>query len=352
MSSSITIHDVAREAGVSINTVSRALNGQTKGMRRDAAERAERILAIAKRLGYQPHAAARALSSQRTGNIGFIMSDRISGLWSNPFWSEQLTGVERACRRHGYSLTIKSYDLSNVDSFIYPQEVGRRSIDGLILTGFICHEVLAKFHEAGIPVVSTSDNTEIAADLVPSFAIDMLRVNRELQEHLYLLGHRRVLETVPNTRVHRMRFEQHQRQADDFGMELLPIFLKDETCDEQAADAICARITAEPSRSCTALISTAQAHLAVRRILSDQGYSLPKDLGQVTTFVWPEKLFPFQQLSGIGMNLQQLGEITCDHLIAYIQEKERPLSRLLGDELEFHFQDFGSCLPVAEMRAG
>ena len=40
MSSSITIHDVAREAGVSINTVSRALNGQTKGMRRDAAERA------------------------------------------------------------------------------------------------------------------------------------------------------------------------------------------------------------------------------------------------------------------------------------------------------------------------
>ncbi|WP_246441436.1 LacI family DNA-binding transcriptional regulator [Xanthobacter tagetidis] len=83
-----TVETISAEAGVSVSTVSRALRNDP----RISAERREAIAAIAQRLGYTPHANARALVTRRTGIVGFVTGSR-----SNPFYPQLLeTLVERA----------------------------------------------------------------------------------------------------------------------------------------------------------------------------------------------------------------------------------------------------------------
>ena len=92
-----TIKDIARKAGVSYATVSRALNGKygVKAATRD------RILSVARRLGYRPNAIARGLVTRRTMTIGLIVPDI-----TNPFFPEVAGGVEDAAREAGYGVLL------------------------------------------------------------------------------------------------------------------------------------------------------------------------------------------------------------------------------------------------------
>src|SRR5688572_2182020 len=89
----ITIADVAREAGVSSQTVSRVINN--KGEIR--AETRSTVMAVIERLGYRPSSIARSLATNRTFTIGLLVPDI-----ANPFWPEIARGVEDAAWDRGY----------------------------------------------------------------------------------------------------------------------------------------------------------------------------------------------------------------------------------------------------------
>jgi len=97
MTRRVTIADVAREAGVSLQTVSRVLNN--KGEIRP--ETRSHILAIIERLGYRPNALARGLATHKTFALGLVMPDI-----ANPFFSAIARGAEEAARQAGYSLLL------------------------------------------------------------------------------------------------------------------------------------------------------------------------------------------------------------------------------------------------------
>ncbi len=96
---SVTIRDVAREAGVSVATVSRYLN-QTGPVSQEVAARLERVMA---ELNYIPRAAARNLATHKTSTIGLLLSD-IGG----DFFAPLLRGIEDVLAEHGYDLLISS----------------------------------------------------------------------------------------------------------------------------------------------------------------------------------------------------------------------------------------------------
>lgn len=98
----ITVKDVAERAGVEVKTARRALAGLTMGKRRDARERAERVLKAAEELGYSPSQAALSLRNGRTGNIGFVV-----GSITNPFFSAAAEVAMDEAERFGYSLAIR-----------------------------------------------------------------------------------------------------------------------------------------------------------------------------------------------------------------------------------------------------
>ncbi len=119
-----TIADVAQAAGVSSQTVSRAINDKGE----ISIETKERIMEIARELGFRPSHIARSLVKQQTTTIGIVIPDI-----TNPFFSEIVRGVEDLAHLHSYNVFLCNTDelpereLSSIDSLIEKQ------VDGVIL---------------------------------------------------------------------------------------------------------------------------------------------------------------------------------------------------------------------------
>src|SRR5512143_730193 len=105
-SSSVTIRDVAREAGVSVATVSRYINKNAP----ISTEVADRLQQIMSEMKYVPHAAARHLASRKTRVIGLLLNNL-----HNDFFVPLLNGVEAVVRKKGYNLIIATSHVSSPD---------------------------------------------------------------------------------------------------------------------------------------------------------------------------------------------------------------------------------------------
>ena len=119
----ITIRDVAREAGVSVATVSRAINGQGNV----APALRERVLDVARRLDYAPHQAARALSSRRSRAIGVVLPDL-----HGEFFSELIRGIGQVARANGLHLLLSSHHGDAGEQAVALQAL-RGRVDGVLV---------------------------------------------------------------------------------------------------------------------------------------------------------------------------------------------------------------------------
>ncbi|NUT18812.1 MAG: LacI family DNA-binding transcriptional regulator [Hamadaea sp.] len=100
----VTLHDVAREAGVSYATASRALNGSDRVVR---AEYADRVKAAAQKLGYAPHLSAQAIARGSTSTVALVVSDV-----EDPYFSSIAAGVTEAAEATGLIVTMAVADRS------------------------------------------------------------------------------------------------------------------------------------------------------------------------------------------------------------------------------------------------
>jgi LacI family transcriptional regulator len=176
-----TIKQVAREAGVSVATVSRVFN--EKGPVRE--ETRQRILEVALRLGYAPHAMARSLITKKTGTLGVLLPDLYG-----EFFSEVIRGVDLAARRDGYHILVSSShsDRSEVEAVL---RALRGRIDGLIV---MSPEADARALEANLPdsLPIVLLNCRVEGTAFDSINIDNYGGALAMIRHLASLGHRRI----------------------------------------------------------------------------------------------------------------------------------------------------------------
>lgn len=175
-----TIADVAREADVSIATVSRVLNENTPV----ADETAGRVRAAVAALNYIPHAAARTLASRRTDTVGLLLSD-ISGAFFQPM----LRGVEAGVRDAGLDLLIHT---TQPRSFERPHRpLGEHNTDGLLVfTGSLDEKELNRLYTIGFPVVLMHQSSPNALN-IPVVSIENLTGACNIVEHLIVTHNRR-----------------------------------------------------------------------------------------------------------------------------------------------------------------
>ncbi|MGI9281754.1 MAG: LacI family DNA-binding transcriptional regulator [Endozoicomonas sp.] len=119
-----TIKDVARQAGVSISTVSHVLNG-TRFVSED---KAYRVRQAVEALNYKPSAVARSLKTNKTYTIGML-----TGSNANPFFAEVIHGVEATCYERGYHLVLCNSDDNLDKQASYLQTLEEKRIDGLLV---------------------------------------------------------------------------------------------------------------------------------------------------------------------------------------------------------------------------
>ena len=131
----VTIHDVAKRAGVPEKTAARALAGLTMGKRRDAKERAERVLKAAAELGYQPSNIARALRQGKTKTLGLI-TGRLTNLY---FAAVAEVAMDEAARA-GYRLLIEISKWEAERTYQCVKDFLSYRVDGLLFTSSVPSE--------------------------------------------------------------------------------------------------------------------------------------------------------------------------------------------------------------------
>ena len=175
----VRLKDIAEVCGVSVATVSRALNGLTNENR----ERTAFICQTARDMGYYPNAAARTLKTSRSNNLGILYEDRMN----HEYFSSLFDELRREADAHGYDLTFLGqggFSESN-----YYEHARQRNLDGVIV-------VQADYDAAGIIRLATSsiptviiDHTYDGCDCVTS---DNRSSMDQIVRHVYARGHRRI----------------------------------------------------------------------------------------------------------------------------------------------------------------
>ena len=182
-SSSVTIRDVARKAGVSVATVSRYINRNAPV----SSEVAERLNQVMTELRYVPHAAARHLASRKTRVIGLLLSNL-----HNDFFVPLLTGIEAVIRKKEYNLIVATYHANSRNAV--PAPIGPHNTDGLLVfSDGLVDEDLATLNANGFPIVLLH-RTSPESLSIPSVTVENKEITRKLVEHLIQVhGKRRIL---------------------------------------------------------------------------------------------------------------------------------------------------------------
>lgn len=176
--SAATIKDVAREAKVSVASVSRALNGGG-GV---TAETSQRIHEAARRLHYVPHAAARMLITRRTNTVGALLPDL-----HGEFFSELIRGIDLAARARGLHLLVSSSHDGAEDAAAALRAMQGR-VDGLlILSNHVDAAFLRSNLPAGLPAVLLNSAVKNPAYAVLN--IDNYGGAHAMVRHLLETGH-------------------------------------------------------------------------------------------------------------------------------------------------------------------
>ena len=123
----VSVKDIAKECGVSVATVSKALNGHS-----DISQATkEKVRAAAQRLGYMPNSAARALKTNRTYNLGVLFVDEAQSGLTHEFFAAVLDSFKRSAEGCGYDITFINHNIGRGRSS-YLEHCRYRGVDGVI----------------------------------------------------------------------------------------------------------------------------------------------------------------------------------------------------------------------------
>lgn len=205
-----TVQDVARAAGVSVSTVSRALTGGSV-----SPSTREAVMAVAHRLGYQPNRAARGLITGRTGNLGLIVPDL-----RNPFFADVAKGVTARARAVDCGVFISDTDEDPVAELEAIATL-RHNTDGILLCS-------PRAKDAELLKAADPQNTVLLHRRVPglsSVVADIVDGTRQAIRHLRALGHRRIayVSGPEDSWAARQRLAGLAEFASDGDLEILPV---------------------------------------------------------------------------------------------------------------------------------
>jgi LacI family transcriptional regulator len=183
----VTLADIAREAGTSQSTASRALSGRGYV----AADVRKRLLATADRLGYVPDASAQTLKQKTSRVVGVVVSDL-----DNHFYGGLAAGVEQTLREADYRMMLVGDNSESTEETSAVRTFIAMRSPGVILTP-VGSDATSLLHRRGVPVVEV--DRQIATVPCDAVVIDNVRGAREAVEHLLGLGHERIALLVVDT---------------------------------------------------------------------------------------------------------------------------------------------------------
>ncbi|WP_297161264.1 LacI family DNA-binding transcriptional regulator [Thermogemmatispora sp.] len=208
----VSIADIARVAGVSHTTVSRALRDSPL----ISEETRKRIQQLALEMGYTPNAIAQSLQTRRTNTIGLAVTSI-----ADPFLSEVVRGIEEVARSAGLSVFLSATHNDPEQEIAVIETFHRRRVDGiLVASSRMTGEYKQRLDQIRIPTVLINSQAESQYELLHWVAVDDVLGARLAVEHLLALGHRAIgyVGTSSRPRSCRQRLEGYRAALADAGL--------------------------------------------------------------------------------------------------------------------------------------
>lgn len=180
----VSIKEVARRCGVSVATVSKALNGKS-----DIGEETKRrIRKIADEMGYLPNATARALRSKRSYSIGVLFGSEEDAGLTDEFFPKVMNSLKKAVEKMGYEITFINKEIGN-HTMTYLEHCRYRGVDGVVLA-------YVQYGEPEIKELIESDFPIVTVDSVfkekTSVCYDYAQGIKDLITYIHSKGHRKI----------------------------------------------------------------------------------------------------------------------------------------------------------------
>ncbi|MFP5284444.1 MAG: LacI family DNA-binding transcriptional regulator [Thermoanaerobaculia bacterium] len=308
---SATIKDVAREAGVSIATVSRVFSG--KGPVQEDTRR--RVLEVAGRLRYAPNAAARSLTTNRTGTLGVLLPDLYG-----EFFSEVIRGIDLAARKSGFHVLVSSShsDRSEVEAVL---RALRGRVDGLIVMSPEADvQALQANLPPTLPVVLL--NCRVEGGGFESINIDNYGGALGMTRHLLGLGHRRVafVQGAPGNHDAQERLRGYRDALHTYGgiwSEELEI--PGDFGEESGHRAGAALLRLDPRPTAVFTANDAMA-IGLLSALQEAGVRVPEDLAVAGFDDIPIARFLTPPLTSVRVAIAELGGRAMERLLMALEE--------------------------------
>ncbi|MDP5274071.1 LacI family DNA-binding transcriptional regulator [Chengkuizengella axinellae] len=316
-----TIYDIAREAGVSIATVSKVINNTG----RIGDKTKQKVMKVMKELDYQPSIVASALTGKRTHTIGLLIPDI-----ANPFFAEIARSVEDMGNELGFSVMMCSTD-NNIDKESkYISLLEQKRVDGIIIaTGTRNTDVLQNLLKKKLPIAL------IARDL-PSLPVDTVLVDDymggyEATSHLISLGHQKISIIAEDLKVmsSKERIRGYRQALEDHGMEYdeEQIHVSDFTIEggrEVAATILAENNPATAIFACNDLLA-----MGVIQAAREIGVEIPSDLSIIgfDNTILASLCDP--PLTTIAQPIQDMGKQVVELLVKEIKQEKQSKQRVV-----------------------
>lgn len=268
----VTIKELSARCGLSISTVSKALNNYD-----DVSEATrELVMRTARELGYHPNSLARALKTNRTYNLGVLfVDDNNSGLTHN-YFAAVLESFKSEAELRGYDITFINHNIGH-NSMTYLEHCRYRNVDGVCLAcvDFFAPEVIDLI-ASDLPIV-TIDHVFNNRTCILS---DNLAGMRDLVRYVYSQGHRRIAFVHGmRSAVTESRITGFYRTMRELNLPIPPEYIVE--CayhNPPSAKAAVSRVLALPARPTCILLSDDYAALGGIEAIHAAGLTIPEDI--------------------------------------------------------------------------
>lgn len=310
-----TLHDVAKQAGVSYQTVSRVVNNHPN-VSPDTRERVQLVIA---ELGYRPNKVAKSLVAKQTNTLGILT------FGMNLFGPAQMMlNIERAAKELGYDLI-----LSNVHELTAEQmqksidSLSQRQVDGILvlspISGISYSMMVTLCHDIPIVLIDPELGLE-----VPSVVVDQKYGSHLITDYLINLGHRRMVEISGplNWFGAKARHEQWKQTLISAGLQP-GLSIEGDWTSSSGYHAVHQLLARSPGF--TAIVAgNDQMALGAIYALHEYGYRVPEDISVVGFDDIPEAAFFRPPLTTVWQDFNQLGNTGVQCLLERIKNPDTP----------------------------
>jgi LacI family transcriptional regulator, purine nucleotide synthesis repressor len=315
-----TIYDVAKEANVSIATVSKVLNNTG----RISEKTKNKVLEIMKQLEYQPSSVATALTGKKTFTIGVLVPDI-----ANPFFAEVARALENNARETGYSIILCSTDYQLEREHDYLELLIKKQVDGIIIaTEPKDLKKLRSLNDRNVPSVLFSiDHLAIDSHVVTT---DDLKGGYLAGRYLIEKGHRDfVIITEPQRASGVLRVEGFKKALVDEGVNIENVLIIEAKSKINEARKAANQLLRLPKRPSAVFASTDLIAAIFINEVRKAGVSVPQDLSIIGFDNTIHAEISDPGLTTIAQPIAKLASYTIQQLLEAIENPSMPPNRIM-----------------------